>query len=331
MPEQPRYYPVPPDVELAPGPRQQDGIPLWIGSWGSRAGLARVARAGDGWLASAYNTTPERLLRRPHGLGARARGPRAGTGRLSQRARDDVDLGVGGSSGGRSRARRSPGSSPEARSRRASHAGLRRSRRALRGAPLALRRGRLRARLPVAAGRRGAAARTDRCGGSGANRNSDLLRRRSAARALVRSIAVNTSRASTSPGRPLTPIAPPAAVLEHGDAAEEEGEEGIELARSTGSARAFSASSASTSRRCAAVCLAPRVQPRVRRRAVHRRRGVQLTVRIRDEYETGPEAFATTSSTIVQALGQVHVADLRQRNLHLRRVGRAPGHSFSPA
>jgi alkanesulfonate monooxygenase SsuD/methylene tetrahydromethanopterin reductase-like flavin-dependent oxidoreductase (luciferase family) len=36
-------------------------IPLWIGSWGSRAGLARVARAGDGWLASAYNTSPERF------------------------------------------------------------------------------------------------------------------------------------------------------------------------------------------------------------------------------------------------------------------------------
>jgi alkanesulfonate monooxygenase SsuD/methylene tetrahydromethanopterin reductase-like flavin-dependent oxidoreductase (luciferase family) len=61
MPEQPRYYPVPPDIELAPGPRQQDGVPLWIGSWGSRAGLARVARAADGWLASAYNTTPERF------------------------------------------------------------------------------------------------------------------------------------------------------------------------------------------------------------------------------------------------------------------------------
>jgi alkanesulfonate monooxygenase SsuD/methylene tetrahydromethanopterin reductase-like flavin-dependent oxidoreductase (luciferase family) len=59
MPEQPRYYPVPPDFELAPGPWRADGIPLWIGSWGSRAGLARVARAADGWLASAYNTTPE--------------------------------------------------------------------------------------------------------------------------------------------------------------------------------------------------------------------------------------------------------------------------------
>jgi alkanesulfonate monooxygenase SsuD/methylene tetrahydromethanopterin reductase-like flavin-dependent oxidoreductase (luciferase family) len=77
MPEQPRYYPVPPDVELAPGPHQPGGIPLWIGSWGSRAGLARVARAGDGWLASAYNTTPERFSEArtalAHALEARGR------------------------------------------------------------------------------------------------------------------------------------------------------------------------------------------------------------------------------------------------------------------
>ena len=44
---------------LAPAPRRTGGIPLWIGSWGSKAGMARVARLGDGWLASAYNTTPE--------------------------------------------------------------------------------------------------------------------------------------------------------------------------------------------------------------------------------------------------------------------------------
>jgi alkanesulfonate monooxygenase SsuD/methylene tetrahydromethanopterin reductase-like flavin-dependent oxidoreductase (luciferase family) len=44
---------------LTPAPRRSGGIPLWIGSWGSRAGLRRVARLGDGWLASAYNTTPE--------------------------------------------------------------------------------------------------------------------------------------------------------------------------------------------------------------------------------------------------------------------------------
>jgi alkanesulfonate monooxygenase SsuD/methylene tetrahydromethanopterin reductase-like flavin-dependent oxidoreductase (luciferase family) len=61
LPDQPRYYPVPPDIGLAPGPGRQGGIPVWIGSWGSGAGLARVARAGDGWLASAYNSTPERF------------------------------------------------------------------------------------------------------------------------------------------------------------------------------------------------------------------------------------------------------------------------------
>ena len=30
-----------------------------MASWGSKAGLRRVARHGDGWLASGYNTTPE--------------------------------------------------------------------------------------------------------------------------------------------------------------------------------------------------------------------------------------------------------------------------------
>jgi alkanesulfonate monooxygenase SsuD/methylene tetrahydromethanopterin reductase-like flavin-dependent oxidoreductase (luciferase family) len=32
--------------------------PVWIASWGSAAGLRRVTRLGDGWLASGYNTTP---------------------------------------------------------------------------------------------------------------------------------------------------------------------------------------------------------------------------------------------------------------------------------
>lgn len=40
-------------------PRPARPPPVWIGSWGSEAGLRRVARLGDGWLASAYNTTPE--------------------------------------------------------------------------------------------------------------------------------------------------------------------------------------------------------------------------------------------------------------------------------
>ena len=48
-----------PDAPLAPAPRRPGGIPLWIGSWGSQAGLRRVVRLGDGWLASAYNTGPE--------------------------------------------------------------------------------------------------------------------------------------------------------------------------------------------------------------------------------------------------------------------------------
>jgi probable F420-dependent oxidoreductase len=46
-------------VTLEPYPAQRPGPPIWIGSWGSEAGLRRVVRLGDGWLASAYNTTPE--------------------------------------------------------------------------------------------------------------------------------------------------------------------------------------------------------------------------------------------------------------------------------
>src|SRR5262249_19716023 len=44
-------------LEAAPAPGRRPRI--WIGSWGSDAGLRRVARLADGWLASAYNTTPE--------------------------------------------------------------------------------------------------------------------------------------------------------------------------------------------------------------------------------------------------------------------------------
>jgi alkanesulfonate monooxygenase SsuD/methylene tetrahydromethanopterin reductase-like flavin-dependent oxidoreductase (luciferase family) len=57
-PDSRRHYALP-DTALAPAPRRTGGIPLWIGSWGSKAGLRRVARLGDGWLASAYNTSPE--------------------------------------------------------------------------------------------------------------------------------------------------------------------------------------------------------------------------------------------------------------------------------
>ena len=48
-------------IDLEPKPLQKPGPPMWIGSWGSDAGLRRVARLGDGWLASAYNTTPDQF------------------------------------------------------------------------------------------------------------------------------------------------------------------------------------------------------------------------------------------------------------------------------
>ncbi len=72
------YFAVP-EAELAPRPYRAEGVPLWIGSWGSDAGLRRVARLADGWLASAYNTTPDgfaaakRLLETM--LGERGRDP----------------------------------------------------------------------------------------------------------------------------------------------------------------------------------------------------------------------------------------------------------------
>jgi alkanesulfonate monooxygenase SsuD/methylene tetrahydromethanopterin reductase-like flavin-dependent oxidoreductase (luciferase family) len=46
-------------IRLEPRPARPGGPPIWIGSWGSAAGMRRVARLADGWLASAYNTTPD--------------------------------------------------------------------------------------------------------------------------------------------------------------------------------------------------------------------------------------------------------------------------------
>ena len=51
-----RFYSAGPALE--PRPKRPDGPPMWIGSWGSDAGLRRVARLADGWLASAYNLSP---------------------------------------------------------------------------------------------------------------------------------------------------------------------------------------------------------------------------------------------------------------------------------
>ena len=50
-------------IKLEPFPAQEHGPPIWVGSWGSTSGLQRVARLGDGWLASGYNTTPELFTR----------------------------------------------------------------------------------------------------------------------------------------------------------------------------------------------------------------------------------------------------------------------------
>ena len=44
---------------LGPKPYQKPHPPIFVGSWGSEAGLKRVARYSDGWMASAYNITPE--------------------------------------------------------------------------------------------------------------------------------------------------------------------------------------------------------------------------------------------------------------------------------
>jgi alkanesulfonate monooxygenase SsuD/methylene tetrahydromethanopterin reductase-like flavin-dependent oxidoreductase (luciferase family) len=45
-------------------PVQKPHPPVYIGSWGSEAGLKRVAKYGDGWMASAYNITPEKFKER---------------------------------------------------------------------------------------------------------------------------------------------------------------------------------------------------------------------------------------------------------------------------
>jgi alkanesulfonate monooxygenase SsuD/methylene tetrahydromethanopterin reductase-like flavin-dependent oxidoreductase (luciferase family) len=46
-------------IQLEPLPAREGGPPIWVGSWGSEMGLRRAARVGDGWLASAYNITPD--------------------------------------------------------------------------------------------------------------------------------------------------------------------------------------------------------------------------------------------------------------------------------
>ena len=52
------------NVSKEPHPVQKPHPPILIGSWGSQAGLKRVAKYGDGWMASAYNITPEKFRER---------------------------------------------------------------------------------------------------------------------------------------------------------------------------------------------------------------------------------------------------------------------------
>ena len=47
------------DVTVSPGSIQKPCPPIWLSSWGSPAGIRRVARLGDGWVASAWHSTPE--------------------------------------------------------------------------------------------------------------------------------------------------------------------------------------------------------------------------------------------------------------------------------
>jgi alkanesulfonate monooxygenase SsuD/methylene tetrahydromethanopterin reductase-like flavin-dependent oxidoreductase (luciferase family) len=66
-------------------------IPVWVASWGSQAGLRRVARLGHGWMASAYNTEPDRFAA---GLRVMAEErARLLAGRGSRTVGHDVDVG----------------------------------------------------------------------------------------------------------------------------------------------------------------------------------------------------------------------------------------------
>lgn len=48
-------------VSIDPKPFQKPRPPIMIASWGSEQGLRRVAKYGDGWMASAYNITPDKF------------------------------------------------------------------------------------------------------------------------------------------------------------------------------------------------------------------------------------------------------------------------------
>jgi len=47
------------NVRIAHASIQKLGPPIWISSWGSPAGMRRIAQLGDGWQASALRSTLE--------------------------------------------------------------------------------------------------------------------------------------------------------------------------------------------------------------------------------------------------------------------------------
>lgn len=50
------------NVTVSPPSIQKPCPPIWLSSWGAPAGMRRVARLSDGWVASALHSTPEEFL-----------------------------------------------------------------------------------------------------------------------------------------------------------------------------------------------------------------------------------------------------------------------------
>jgi alkanesulfonate monooxygenase SsuD/methylene tetrahydromethanopterin reductase-like flavin-dependent oxidoreductase (luciferase family) len=69
-------------TEMLPPAAQAGGPPIWVGSWGSDTALRRVARLGDGWLASGYNATPEAFAEARARLGGHLRSEGVDPGRF---------------------------------------------------------------------------------------------------------------------------------------------------------------------------------------------------------------------------------------------------------
>jgi alkanesulfonate monooxygenase SsuD/methylene tetrahydromethanopterin reductase-like flavin-dependent oxidoreductase (luciferase family) len=55
-----KYYTLK-EILLTPKPVQKPHPPIYVGSWGSEAGLKRLAKYSNGWMASAYNINPAKF------------------------------------------------------------------------------------------------------------------------------------------------------------------------------------------------------------------------------------------------------------------------------